>query len=158
MNAAARRSSRPGKPLSADDVHRRLPLIRAIAGDIVRLHRDLADRRDRLARIHKLPGGNREVSSLYAEEREQIERDIQHDDETLQGFIIELESLSGVLRDADVGRIEFAGELDGSNVFFGWLFGDEDLSYWRLAESDDTERHPLLQGTASREDDADVTS
>jgi hypothetical protein len=122
--------------------------------DIVRLHRDLADRRERLAAIKKLPGGKRREGSLYSEELEQVEREIGRDEETFGGYVSELESLGGSLRDADAGRIEFAGRLDGRKVFFGWRSGDDDLGYWRPADSDESERHPLLEGSVPQDGDA----
>ena len=154
MSAAARRPTRSPQPLSADDVQRRLPLLRAIVTDITRLYRDIADRRERLASIRKLPGGKRQEGSVYAEELEQIEQDIVRDEETLRGYVGELENLGGILRDADAGRVEFAGRTDGRKVFFGWMLGGEDLSYWRPFESDESDRHTLLEGSVSQDDDA----
>lgn len=154
MNAAARRPAKPGQPLTAEDAHRRLPLVRAIVADFVALHRDLVDRRERLARIRKLPGGKRQEGSLYSEELEQIEQEIARDDETLRGYVAELESLGGTVRDPDTGCIEFAGRLEGNRVFFGWRQGSEDLNYWRSADNDDSEQHPLLEGSVSQDDDA----
>lgn len=154
MNAAARRPARPGQPLTAEDAHRRLPLVRAITADIVRLHRDLADRRDRVATIRKLPGGKRREGSVYAEELEQVEREIGRDEETLRGYVAELEVLGGVLRDPNAGRVEFGGRLDGRKVFFGWRAGDEDLSYWRPFDSEESERYPLLEGSVPQDGDA----
>lgn len=154
MNAAAKRPGRSGQPLTAEDAHRRLPLVRAITADIVRLHRDLADRRDRVAAIRKLPGGKRRDGSIYAEELEQVEREIGRDEETLKGYVAELEALGGALRDAAAGRVEFGGRLDGQKVFFGWRTGDEDLSYWRPHDSDESERHPLLEGSVPQDGDA----
>jgi hypothetical protein len=154
MNAAARRPARPGQPLTAEDAHRRLPLVRAITADIVRLHRDLADRRERLAAIRKLPGGKRREGSVYAEELEQVEREIGRDEETLKSYVAELEALGGVLRDPGAGRIEFGGRLDGRKVFFGWRAGDEDLSYWRPHDSEESERYPLLEGSVPQDGDA----
>ena len=90
MNAAAKRPTRPSHPLTAEDAHRRLPLVRAIVADIVRLHRDLTDRRDRLAAIRKLPGGKRREGSVYSEELEQVEREIEQDEETYNSFVTEL--------------------------------------------------------------------
>jgi hypothetical protein len=154
MNAAARRPARSGQPLTAEDAHRRLPLVRAIVADIVRLYRELVDRRERLARIRKLPGGKRQEGSLYEQELEQVERDIERDDETLRGYVSELESLGGTVRDAEAGRVEFSGKLEGKKVFFGWRQGDEDLSYWRPADSDESERHRLLEDSVPQDGDA----
>jgi hypothetical protein len=152
MNAAARRQAPQEQLLTADDVHRRLPLVRAIVADLVALHRDLSDRRERLARIRRLPGGKRQEGSLYSEELEQIEQDLARDDQMLDGYVAELESLGGTVRDADAGRIEFAGRLEGKPVFFGWRQGSDDLSYWRSADSDNSEQHPLLEGSVPQDD------
>lgn len=153
MNAAAKRPSPARQPLTADDAHRRLPLVRAIVGDIVRLHTDLADRRERVAVIRKLPGGKRRDTSIYAEELEQIEQEIVRDEETLKGYVAELENLGGTVRDPATGRVEFAGRLEGQKIFFGWQQGDEDLSYWRPSDSDESDRHPLLEDSVSQDDE-----
>jgi hypothetical protein len=154
MSAAARRPTRSPQPLTADDVQRRLPLLRAIVSDINRLHRDIADRRERVASIRKLPGGKRREGSVYAEELEQIDDGIRRDEETLRGYVGELENLGGILRDPDVGRIEFAGRNEGRKVFFGWTLGDEDLGYWRPSDSAESDRHSLLEGSVPQDDDA----
>jgi hypothetical protein len=154
MSAAARRPTRSPQPLTADDVQRRLPLLRAIVADIIRLHRDIADRRERVANIRKLPGGKRREGSIYAEELEQIEEDIRRDEETLRGYVGELENVGGILRDPDAGRIEVAGRNEGRKVYFGWTFGDDYLGYWRPTDSDESERHPMLEGSVSQDDDA----
>ncbi len=155
MNAAAKRPTRPGQPLTAEDAHRRLPLVRAIVADLVRLHRDLTERRDRLAAIRKLPGGKRREGSVYSEELEQVEREIGRDQETYRSFVAELDALDGIVRDADAGRIEFGGRMDGRKVFFGWQTGGEDLSYWRPIDSEETERYPLLEGSVPQEGETD---
>ncbi len=154
MSAAARRPTRSPQPLTADDVQRRLPLLRAIVSDINRLHRDIADRRERVASIRKLPGGKRREGSVYAEELEQIDDGIRRDEETLRGYVGELENLGGILRDPDVGRIEFAGRNEGRKVFFGWTLGDDDLGYWRPSDSAESDRHSLLEGSVPQDDDA----
>ena len=152
MNAAARRQAPLEQFLTAEDVHRRLPLVRAIVSDLIALHRDVSERRERLTRIRRLPGGKRQESSLYAEELEQIEQDLTRDDQILDGFVAELESLGGTVRDAASGIVEFAGRLDGKPIFFGWKHGSEDLTYWRSADCDDSEQHPLLEGSVPQDD------
>ena len=152
MNAAVRRRAPVSSPLSAEDAARRLPLVRAIVADLVALHRDLSERRERLGRIRKLPGGKRREASVYAEELEQIEEEITRDDETLNGYLAELESLGGAVRDFDSGCVEFAGEIDGNPVLFGWRQGNDDISYWRTAEPDDSVEHPLMEGSVSQDD------
>ncbi len=147
MNAAAKRPVRPGPPLSVEDAHRRLPLVRAIVSDIARLHRDLADRKVRLVQIRKLPGGKRHEDSVYSEELAEVERAVVRDEGTLRGYVAELEHIGGRLRDAEAGRIEFPGQLSGRDVYFGWQQGEDDFSYWRPFGSDETDRRSLLLDT-----------
>ncbi len=144
MNAAAKRPSRSRPPLSVEDAHRRLPLVRAIAADVVALHRDLADRKDRLARVRKSSGGKRDADSVYAEESRQAELDLTRDEGTFRGYVAELENIGGRLRDAETGRIEFSGRLADQDVFFGWQPGEEDLSYWRPSDAPESDRRSLL--------------
>ena len=47
-----------------EEANRRLPLVRAIVEDIVRLFHEVHDRRERLVRIRHLPGSRRAESVL----------------------------------------------------------------------------------------------
>ena len=89
---------------------------------------------------------------MYAEELEQIEEEIARDDETLQTYIAELESLGGTVRDFDSGCVEFAGRHDGKPVLFGWRPGSDDALYWRSADDADSAEHSLLEGSVPQDD------
>ena len=45
--------------------------------------------------------------------------------------------------------------MEGRKVFFGWQAGSDELSYWRPADSDETERYPLLEGSVPQNGDED---
>ena len=144
------RRPRNAQLLSAEEAHRRLPLVRAIVSDITCLHADLTDRRDRL---RSLPRRTRSDGGMYAEERQQVRDEIATDERTLRGFVSELEAIGCQLRDAQAGRVEFRGRLEGEQVYFGWVQGEDELSYWRGVSAPEDERHSLLQNSATAVDD-----
>ena len=154
MNAAARNPAQSGVDFTIEDVQRRLPLVRSIVADITRLHEDLRERRDRLANVRRLPRKTSQENNVYEEEMREIERGIERDDATLDGYIDELENLGGELRDPATGRVEFAGQMDGRRVFWGLEPGQDEPGYWRDAESAGSQRHSLVEWTVAEEDDS----
>ena len=154
MNAAARDPAQSGEGFSFEDVHRRLPLVRSIVADIQRLHGDLLERRDRLSRVRRVPGKKQTESDIYEDELREIERGIEQDEATLVGYIDELDNLGGMLCDAESGRVEFVGRMDGRPVYWGLDFGEGASSYWRDPESDDDERHSLVERMITEESDS----
>ena len=75
MNAAAEKKK---KFFTLDEANRRLPLVRAIVEDIVKLYHDVHERRERLERIRPAARASaRRESTVYSEEVQQIEEDIE---------------------------------------------------------------------------------
>lgn len=154
MNAAARDSAPSGEGFSLEDVNRRLPLVRAIMADVLTLHRDLVERRERLAQVRRIPGKKKTAeTNVYEEELREIELGIEQDEAQLDAYIDELDELGGILRDADTGCVEFAGLMDGRPVLWGIDFTDGESSYWRDSHSDYDERHALLEPTVPQDHD-----
>ena len=76
--------------------------------------------RTRCLRIEKAAqnGGCKEAGELY-----------------LQGTRIEhgvkgIAGLGIVLKDLDMGLVDFLGTRDGRNVYLCWHFGEDDIAYW----------------------------
>lgn len=154
MNAAARDSAQSGEGFSLEDVNRRLPLVRAIMADVIKLHRDLVERRERLAQVRRIPGKKKTAeTNVYEEELHEIELGIEQDEAQLNTYIDELDELGGILHDADTGSVEFAGLMDGRPVLWGIDFTDGESTYWRDPQSDYEERHALLEPTVPQDHD-----
>ena len=137
------------------EANQRLPLVRAIVTDIVELYRDLSERRERLDRIRRLPGSaNRDENSVYGEELQQIEDELEKDAGRLQVFVDELQSLGADLKDFRVGLVDFLTRVDGEDAYLCWKLGEEEIGYWHEIEAGFQGRRSLLQQAVS-EDEAE---
>ena len=90
MNAAAKKKTF----FTVEEANRRLPLVRAIVDDIVRLYRDVHERRERLAKMRQRPGSvQRDEDNVYSEEVQQIEEELEKDIVRVEEFVDELREL-----------------------------------------------------------------
>lgn len=97
----------------------------SIVRDIVELHADLEQRRERLGELRVSRKGPRQrpETDPYEEEFRQMEDDLATDDGRLRGYCDELSKLGVELKDAKAGTVEFP------SVGLGHLV-------WRLGEAD----------------------
>ena len=94
--ASCSRSSRPTPSL---------PLVRAITTDLVRLSREVIDRRERLALLSA--GRKSTAKDPYREELAQIEEELDKDSERLQAYVDELRELGVEPKNGPEGLVDF---------------------------------------------------
>ena len=110
-----------------------LPLVGAIAGDIMKLANDLSERKSRLDAL-----GIGQVKRLeaYADELAQSEKMMGDDAVRLQGLLEELCDLGVRPQALEKGQVAFPTLLNEELAFFTWQCGDEEVSSWHLMEED----------------------
>ncbi len=146
MNAAAQRK----KFFNVEEANRHLPLVRAIVEDIVKLFRDVHERRERLNRVRQVHGKSaRDETSLYGEELEQIERDLDMDIARLDGYVAELHELGALLKDPVAGLVDFPTFIDGREAYLCWKLGEEEIAYWHTLDGGFQGRQSLLERSVS---------
>lgn len=134
------------KYYTVDEANRTLPLVRSIVNDIVELYRDVHERRERLARVRQLPGSSsRDDESVYSEELQQMEQEIDRDIERLKEFAHELENLGVELKDPIVGLIDFYGKMDGRDVYLCWKLDEDEVAHWHELDAGFAGRQSLLE-------------
>ena len=135
---------------TVQEANQRLPLVSVIVDDIVRLFRDVHERRERLVRIRKLHGsGKRGEGDLYSEEVDQMEREIDRDIEKLDSFVVELRQLGVELKDPVAGLIDFPTKVDGHEAYLCWRLGELEVMFWHDLDSGFKGRQPLLEASVS---------
>ena len=141
MNASA---VEPKKFFTVAEANQRLPLVRAIVDDIVRLFVDVQERRQRLADlIERNPRRSQQQPSVYSEEIEHMEADLQADMERWQGFVGELAELGVDLKDPAVGLVDFPTLVEGQEACLCWKFGEPDVGFWHYLNAGFRGRKPV---------------
>ncbi|MDP6553301.1 MAG: DUF2203 domain-containing protein [Pirellulaceae bacterium] len=135
----------PIKLFTVEEANAMLPLIRAIAGDMVALSRDVDERRERLNRIndHHESGS----SDPYADEVAQIEQELEKDIERLNEFARELSQLGVEPKGATEGLVDFPSRIDGRMVYLCWRYDEPEVLYWHELDGGFAGRQPLTVGS-----------
>lgn len=131
------------RTFTLEEANQRLPLVRAIVQDIVDLFRDVSERRDRLATM-RAHHGDSSNESLYSEENEQIEEELQRDEDRLRSFIDELTELGIEFKDPVKGLVDFPSLVDGRVVYLCWMLGEPEVQFWHELDAGFSGRQPVL--------------
>lgn len=62
----------------------------------------------------------------------------------------EVQTLGAVVKDPQIGLLDFYGNVDGKLVWLCWRYGEETLRYWHELESGYSGRRPLRAETRER--------
>lgn len=131
----------PRKLFTLDEANAALPLVRAIAGDLASLARDLTERQQRLAMLR----GNRsrDARDPYSEELTEMERELERETRQLRVYVEELHSLGVEPKNAIEGLIDFPSIRDGRVVYLCWKLDEPKVRFWHELEAGFQGRQPL---------------
>ncbi len=141
------------KVFTVQEANATLPLVRAIVGDLVRLGKEVYERRRRLAAL--LEGRLSEENDPYREELVQIERELAKDNRQLREYADELRQLGILSTGSTEGWVDFPTVIDGRNVFLCWRYGEREVLHWHARRADHRHRLPLAAGSVAGEDAGD---
>ncbi len=125
-----------------------LPLVRAIARDIMDLAHNLRERQDRLTRV-RVPD-RAVILEAHAEELQQAQAEFERDQDRLGEYARELKNLGVELKDYFTGLLDFPSRLDGREVYLCWRFGEAEIAYWHEMDAGFAGRQKLRQGAACK--------
>jgi len=147
-------SHEPIKLFTVETANAMLPLVRAIASDMVALSRDLVDRRERLNQIndHRESHGD----DPYADEVAQIEQELEKDIERLNEYGRELLQLGVEPKGATEGLVDFPSRMDGRIVYLCWRYDEPEVLHWHEIDGGFKGRQPLTVGSLPHGLDGDV--
>jgi len=150
VNTKSNRSPKdPAKPapaqspeaLTAEDVLKRVPLLRRVLRDIV----DCSDTRKRAKeRLEELTVISRKFSSCEIEETlNSLRREVLECERSLEIYEKEIRELGGLLKDAARGLVYFYSFRDNRKVFLVWELREPDLLSWHELDESFSDRVPL---------------
>ncbi len=144
----------PTKLFTVEEANAMLPLIRAIAGDMVALSRDVDERRERLNRIND--HRDSDSSDPYTDEVAQIEQELGKDIERLHDYARELCQLGVEPKGAMEGLVDFPAKMDGRIVYLCWRHDEPEVLYWHEIDGGFAGRQPLTVGSILDGQDEDA--
>lgn len=62
----------------------------------------------------------------------------------------QIQALGAVVKDAQIGLVDFYGQVEGKLVWLCWRYGEESLRYWHELEAGYSCRRPLRRDPADR--------
>lgn len=118
-----------------------LPLVRAIAKDMVPLAREVNERRQR---VSFLVGGRAPNDfDPYRSELAQVEADLAIQQRRLDEYTDELRQLGAEPCDAANGVVNFPAVLEGRLIHLCWRLGEPEIAFWHEADEEAPRRRPL---------------
>jgi hypothetical protein len=138
---------RPRKLFTVEQANTALPLVRAITADLVRLSREVMERRERLALLSA--GRNASIKDPYSEELAQIEEELEKDGEQLQAYVEELRELGVEPKSGPEGLIDFPSMMDDRVVFLCWKLGESEVLHWHELDGGFRGRQSLVAGSVA---------
>ena len=134
----------PPKTFTVAEANALLPHVIPLITQLQGIHRSIQQTTQQLDdAVAKLSGGNgHPIQSL----KEQIQELTSHQlalVEAFQSALAQLQELGGVLKDLDLGLVDFHGLREGEVVFLCWKLGEERIRFWHTLESGYAARQPL---------------
>src|SRR5689334_13000748 len=124
------RPSRPRRRFTLEQANKALPLVKRVAGDIVRIHGDAM----------KL---QQDMERAEAKSKAGIQTELESAMHRLEDLVDELSEIGCELKDYQMGLIDFTGRHNGHDVCLCWKVGEEQIGYWHEAESGYSGRQPI---------------
>ena len=127
-------------PYTATHANRALPLVRRIVADLV----ENFGKWESAVRQVELSSHDNVLENAESErwqaETQRLAAEIDH-------CVRELSELGVETRSIETGLVDFPGTLDGRDVYFCWMLGENEVTHWHERDAGFAERQPL---TASR--------
>jgi hypothetical protein len=138
---------RPKRLFTVEQANAALPLVRSITADLVRLSRDVIERRERLA--HLSAGRTVATADPYSEELAQIEEELEKDSAQLGEYVEELRALGVEPKSGPEGLVDFPSLMDERLVFLCWKLGENEVTNWHELDAGFRGRQSLVAGTVT---------
>jgi hypothetical protein len=70
--------------------------------------------------------------------------------EELEAVVGEIEGTGAVLKDVQLGLIDFPAEREGEEIYLCWQFGEPEVAFWHRVDEGFAGRQPLPGSTPPR--------
>ncbi len=152
-------SAPSGKPrkkyFKVEEANQALPLVKAVVSDIVSKYKEIQERKERLLLLRPKNARRQDSSSdsMYSEELQQAEQDLEAEVVRLQEYIQELQALGIDFKDPVMGLVDFPALMDGREVCLCWKLGESEVAFWHEVEAGFQGRQSLLADSVPGKDE-----
>jgi hypothetical protein len=133
------------KFFTPEEANATLPLLRAIVQDISSLAATMRDRHERLMKLTEA-----EDRRASATEIESLQCELEQAEETMHGYIEELNKLGVLLKDFVTGLIDFPAWINDHEVYLCWRLEEPEVGFWHEVDAGFAGRQRLRSPTQSR--------
>lgn len=108
-------------------------MIRPLMGEILRLRQAILEKQPEVWPVVEKAagnGGSREAS-LAAREFQKLD-----------SLVREIQATGAMIKDLNLGLVDFPAEREGQEVYLCWKFGEEEVRFWHDADSGFAGRQP----------------
>ncbi|HEX3725087.1 MAG TPA: DUF2203 domain-containing protein [Pirellulales bacterium] len=137
----------PTKIFTVEQANAALPLVKAIVADLMRLSREVVERRERLALL--TAGRKASARDPYSQELAQIKEELEKDGQQLQAYVGELRELGVEPKDFSEGLVDFPATMDDRLVYLCWKLGESEVLHWHELDAGFRGRQSLVAGSVS---------
>jgi len=117
-----------------DEANSTLALIHPLLGEIMEIRQAILEKQPEVWPVLAKAAGN--GGSLAAS---QVEHEFSH----LNQLVHRVQATGAVLKDLDLGLIDFPAQRNGREVYLCWKFGEDQIRYWHDLDSGFAGRQPL---------------
>ena len=64
---------------------------------------------------------------------------------TLNEVVEEIQELGCLVKDIDLGLVDFYALVDGQDIFYCWQLGEQEVRYWHSVNEGFANRRPLFE-------------
>jgi len=83
------------------------------------------------------------IQSFELDELIRMDPELHEFAQQMAEFASQIEACGGLLKDVDLGLVDFPAEIEGETVFLCWQFGEPRVSAWHPLDGGFSQRRPL---------------
>jgi len=117
-----------------DEANATLALILPLLGEIMEIRQAILEKQPEVWPVLAKAAGN--GGSLAASQ-------VEHEFSRLNQLVHRVQATGAVLKDLDLGLIDFPAQRNGREVYLCWKFGEDQIRYWHDLDSGFAGRQPL---------------
>jgi len=117
-----------------DEANATLALIHPLLGEIMEIRQAILEKQPEVWPVLAKAAGN--GGSLAASQ-------VEHEFSRLNQLVHRIQATGAVLKDLDLGLIDFPAQRNGREVYLCWKFGEDQIRYWHDLDSGFAGRQPL---------------